>query len=118
MAVPLVLAGERAIVARPASAAAAAPQIDKIAASAMRQALAWQERKLVFEETPLREAAAQFNRRNLTQLILADEELGARPVGGVFAADNVAAFVRLLETAGDIVAEPRGGHEIVLRRAR
>ena len=85
-------------------------------AAAIAQALAWQERKLVFADTPLHEVVAQFNRRNRTQLVLGDPALAARPVGGTFAAENVEAFVRLLETAGDIAAATRGEREIVLHR--
>jgi ferric-dicitrate binding protein FerR (iron transport regulator) len=43
-----------------------------VAPEVVRAALAWQERRLVFAETPLREVVAQFNRRNRLQLIVAD----------------------------------------------
>jgi transmembrane sensor len=111
---PLLAAGQRAVLEREAPAAPA--RIDAVAPAAIAQALAWQERKLVFADTPLREVVEQFNRRNRTQLALGDPALAARPVGGTFAADNVEAFVRLLEAAGDIIAAPRGEREIVLHR--
>jgi transmembrane sensor len=94
------------------------PRIERVELPAIRQALAWQERKLVFVETPLRDVVAQFNRRNATQLILADVALEERPVGGTFAADNVEAFVWLLESAGYVTVERRGTREIVLRKAQ
>ena len=47
-----------------------APVVEKITNDALRAALSWQERKLVFSETPLRDVVAQFNRRNRLQLIL------------------------------------------------
>ena len=84
----------------------------------MQEALAWQERKLVFAETPLREVVAQFNRRNRVQLRVPEPELAARLVGGTFAADNVEAFVRLLEGTGVAIAEHHGESEIVLRTVR
>ena len=118
-------ANERLLVpdipASPASAAqpgTAPPVVEKISPDLLRAALAWQERKLVFADTPLREVVAQFNRRNRLQLILADPSLAERPVGGTLAADNAEGFVRLLEGGDAIRIERRGEFEIVLRAAR
>lgn len=97
---------------------ATAPVVEKITAEALREALSWQERKLVFSETPLRDVVAQFNRRNRTQLLLGDPALADRPVGGTFAADNVEGFVRLLEGSGTIAVERRDETTVVLRAAR
>jgi transmembrane sensor len=111
-----VTANERLVV--PTVAAAAAPAVEKISPETVRAALAWQERKLVFADTPLREVVAQFNRRNRLQLALADEALGARPVGGTFAADNAEGFVRLLEHGATVTVERRSETEWVLHAAR
>lgn len=110
----LLEASERTVV----PADAGPPRVERVSMDRIREELAWQERKLVFADTPLRDVVAQFNRRNLVQLTIGDPDLAGRPVGGTFAADNVGAFVRLFEEAGDIVAERRGEREIVLRRAR
>jgi len=120
----ILSANERAFIATapastPAAArAAVAPVFEKIAPEALREALSWQERKLVFAEKPLREVIAQFNRRNRMQLVLGDSTLAERPVGGTFAADNVEGFVRLLEGSGTITAERRDEMTVVLRAAR
>lgn len=97
---------------------APAPVVEKITTEALRAALSWQERKLVFSETPLRDVVAQFNRRNRLQLILGDAVVAERPVGGTFAADNVEGFVRLLEGSGTIAVERRDETTVVLRAAR
>jgi transmembrane sensor len=113
---PHLVAGQRVVIApgaRPASLA-----IETVDSDALREALAWQERRLVFIDTPLREVAERFNQRNRTQLILGDPSLADKAVGGTFAADNVHAFVRLLESSGDIVSERRGDHEIILHLVR
>ena len=94
------------------------PVVEKITSEAIREALSWQERKLVFSETPLRDVVAQFNRRNRVQLVLADAALAERPVGGTFAADNVEGFIRLLEGSGAITVERRDEMTVVLRAAR
>lgn len=104
----------KAAAARPA----ALPVIEKIRPAAVREVLAWQERKLVFAETPLREVVSQFNRRNRVQLIVDDPVLAARPVGGTFAADNIEGFVRLLAGSGTVAVERPGEFEIVLRPIR
>lgn len=116
---PLIQAGERVVIPKVAVTVAdvTPPRVEKVAPAAMWEALSWQERKLVFSETPLSEVIAQFNRRNFTQIVILDEELGSRPVGGVFASDNVGAFVRLLEEAGDVIAENGGDREVILRKA-
>jgi transmembrane sensor len=121
-ALTLVAANERVVIGL-GPAAAAAPQspaapVEKLSPETVREALAWQGPRLVFVDTPLAEVVAQFNRRNPVQLILADAELGAIPVGGTFRAENLEAFVRLLATDNDIAVEyPDAGH-IVLRRRR
>ena len=101
-----------------AQTGAALPAVEKISPELVRTALGWQERKLVFADTSLREVVAQFNRRNRLQIILADDTLAERPVGGTFAADNVEGFVRLLEKGLPIRIERRSEFEIVLHAAR
>jgi len=71
-----------------------------------------------FVDVPLRDVVARFNRRNETQLIVENADLGDRKIGGLIDLNQVDAFARLLEQDGDIVAERRSGREIVLRRAR
>jgi transmembrane sensor len=113
-------ANERVVVSvAPASAVAgslAPPVIEKVAPEVVREALAWQGPRLMFVDTPLADAIAQFNRRNPVQLELADVELGALPIGGSFRAENVDAFVRLLASGGDISVERSSPNRIVLRR--
>lgn len=117
----LLTANERAlIVSAPLKTAAAPPVpiVEKVAPEALREALSWQERKLVFAETPLRDVVAQFNRRNRLQVVLGDAALVERPVGGTFAADNVEGFIRLLENSGTIRVERHGEAMVVLRVAQ
>lgn len=95
----------------------ALPVVERISPEMVRAALAWQERRLVFADTPLREVAEQFNRRNRLQLVIADPALDERRVAGTFAADNAEGFVRLLEGSRTIVVERRGEFEILLRAA-
>jgi transmembrane sensor len=112
---PQLVAGQRALIA-PEGAVANAP-IERVSADVLSAAVRWHSQVMTFSDLPLRDAVVLFNRRNDTQLVLADEKLGAQKIGGTFAADQVEAFVRLLEKDGDVVAERRGAREIALRRA-
>ncbi len=111
---PLVSAGERVIVSSVATSSP--PLVEKIAATALSESLAWQRRLVDFADEPLSEIVRQFNLHNRVQLVLADSALGAQRIGGTFARGEVEAFVRLLERDGEIVAERRGDIVIVLRR--
>ena len=108
-------AGERTVVGH--GAASATPTIETVPADALNAAVRWHSRLMTFSDLPLRDVVVLFNRRNSLQLVLADEKLGDQRIGGTFAADQVEAFVRLLENDGDILAERRGSAEIALRRA-
>lgn len=116
---PLLLAGQRAVVALEAQAPGEAPlAVQTVPAEVMREELAWQGPRLVFVETPLAEVVRQFNRRNQVQLVIADRELDGLPVGGSFRPENVEAFVRLLANENAIAIERSGSDSIVLRRNR
>lgn len=116
----LVEANERTLVgtASPeqplAFSSARSPTVERLSTEALREALSWQERRLVFSETPLRDVAAQFNRRNRLQIVLGDPVVAARPVGGTFATDNVEGFIRLLEGSGRVRVERRDAMTVVL----
>jgi transmembrane sensor len=108
----LVAANQR--LAIPLAAATAVPAIERLAPADVRATLAWQRRVTDFSDTPLAEAAARFNRHNTLQLVVVDPVVGARRIGGMFALDDVEAFVRLLERDGIIRAE-RAGDTVWLR---
>jgi transmembrane sensor len=59
------------------------------------QRLLWREGRLRFDDTPLRDVAAEFNRYNTIQLVITDEATGDVEIGGTFRLDDVEAFARL-----------------------
>jgi len=91
-----------------APAAAPAPVIEPLAPADVRAVLSWQRRVTDFSDTPLAEVTARFNRHNVLQLVITDPALGSRRIGGMFALDDVEAFVRLLERDGIIRAKRQG----------
>ena len=94
---------------------AAAPEVATLTPSEIARVLAWQHRLLNFTATPLGEVVAALNRRNATQLVLADPGLAALRVSASLRSDNIHGFVNLLETGFDVRAEHRGDAEILLR---
>lgn len=62
----------------------------------LNASLGWLQGKLVFDQVSLAEAARQFNRYGRKQLVIEDDAAARIVIGGVFDADNVEAFTRLL----------------------
>jgi transmembrane sensor len=110
----LVSAGERLVMPRKVPA----PVVEKISPDALRETLGWQSRLADFADAPLADVVARFNARSRVQLVIEDEVLAQRRIGGTFALDEAEAFVRLLERDGEIVGERHGETEIRLRRTR
>lgn len=91
-------------------------QIATLSLGEIERVLSWHHRLLNFTDTPLSEVVANFNRRNVVQLVLIDAELASTRITASFRSDNVEAFVRLLEAGFGTRAERRGETEILLLR--
>jgi len=75
--------------------------------------LNWRDGFLVFRNTPLSEAVAEFNRYSSRKLVIIDPAIADIPIGGNFRWNNADAFVRLLEQGFDVRARHHG-HEVLL----
>jgi transmembrane sensor len=111
----IVTVGQKAIVSR---AAVSAPAIAPVTTDDIARELAWQAPRLEFNETPLAEAVAEFNRLNRHQIEIGDPALGDRRIGGTFRPDNVDGFLRSLESALDVRADRVDGERTVLHPRR
>lgn len=111
-----LVAGERAVVNT--AAPAVQPVVAAVSASEISRTLAWQGVRLEFGALPLAEVVTEFNLRNRQQLVVGDAATGRLRVGGSFRADNVDAFVRLLEASFGVSAERRADGALVLRRQK
>lgn len=78
-------------------------------------ALAWRDGYLVFRDTSLAEAVAEFNRYSVHQIVVQGPEIGAMPLTGKFRATNSEAFINLLQRTFHIRAQTASG-EIILSR--
>jgi transmembrane sensor len=71
----------------------------------VRQAVAWQQRKIAFEQRPLGEVADEFNRYGSIPIEIDDAALRALPITGVFDAYDVDSFVAFLQTLDGVRVE-------------
>ncbi len=67
--------------------------------------LDWRDGLLAFRDTPLAEAAAEFNRYNARQIVIDDDQAGALRVGGSFRWNNAEGFVHLVEQGFPVRAD-------------
>lgn len=70
------------------------------------KAIAWTERRLVFDGDSLATVARELNRYNREQLVIADAVLAEQPISGVFNANDPATLLSFLETVGGLRVEP------------
>ena len=81
------------------------PVVTHVSSQEMDRALAWQRPRLEFDDMPLAAIVEEFNRHNPHKLVINDANTGELRIGGTFRADNVDAFVRLLESSFGVTAE-------------
>lgn len=114
-----LVVGQRAVISRTA-AAKRKPEVavDEMGRAEIEDELGWQSTRLVFNNTPLDEVIEGFNRYNRQRLTLGDPRLKQRSLTGVFRADNLEGFIRLLRASVDVKAEAREDGETVLLPAR
>jgi transmembrane sensor len=113
---PLITAGHKAVLSL--SPRADATVIEAVTAAEMEERLAWKPRLLEFDEAPLAEIAAEFNRGNPVRIEIAGSGLRARRLSAMLRSDNVEGFVRLLETDFGITASRLRDDVIVLQARR
>lgn len=99
-----------------AHANAASVLLQKTAAPAAQEALSWRQGVLVFHDLTLAQAAAEFNRYNARQIVVDDPAIAALTIAGSFRANNVEAFVRLLEKGYPVRAQVEGDRVLLTGR--
>ena len=115
-AAPVYLSAGAKLTVPLAEVAVTLPKPESAGADAIAAELAWRERRIEFNGTPLTEAIGYFNRANAIQLALASDDIGALRISGVFWTDDAEAFARNLEVSLGLTAFPAGPQRIILRR--
>jgi transmembrane sensor len=114
---PNLTAGQLAMIANSADASREPTiRVRDLSPTELEGALAWQSLRLEFADIPLREVVKEFNRFNARKLVIEDADTGNIAIGGTFRADNVDAFVRLLEIGFSVAARDRGDAIILAHR--
>jgi transmembrane sensor len=112
-------AGSADVVLLPAGSAAHAAEtgvlVKEETAAEVEAALSWRQGYVVLHDTPIAEAAAEFNRYNTRKIVIADPEVGNIRIGGNFRSTSTDAFVRLLADGFPIRVDERE-EEIVLTK--
>jgi transmembrane sensor len=89
--------------------------IERRSSEEAANAIAWRERRLVFERTALEHAVEEFNRyHDSTPLRLENIEPGSHHYSGTFNADDLRSFTDLLSRERGLAVEQRA-NEIVIR---
>ncbi len=83
--------------------------------TALDRSSSWRRGVLVFDNTSLSEAVAEFNRYNRTKLIISDAETGSRKIYGTFPTTDVDAFSRLARAVFGLKVERRGDQTVISR---
>src|SRR5690606_28245078 len=107
---PHLVAGQQAVIDGPAV------HVTDLSPAQIEAALAWQSFRLEFTAMPLRDVVAELNRYDSRQLVIEDPATAEMTIGGTFRADNVEAFVRLLDVGFEVHAEVRGDDLVLTRR--
>jgi ferric-dicitrate binding protein FerR (iron transport regulator) len=72
-------------------------QDHKIITAREENVLAWKDKKLFFEKTPLRTAIQKIEELYGVKIILANEKLGDKPISGIMMNDNLDVLLQALE---------------------
>jgi transmembrane sensor len=79
--------------------------------------LSWRSGVLMFRQSTLADAAAEFNRYNVQQIVIDDASIASLPIEGNFRATNAADFAHLLENGYPVVAKEEADRIVLKARA-
>ncbi|HEV2562230.1 MAG TPA: FecR domain-containing protein [Rhizomicrobium sp.] len=77
--------------------------------------LGWRRGVLVFNHTTLADAAAEFNRYNSRKIVLADDDVARRVIGGAFTVTDVHRFALVVRDALKLGIKDRNGDIVISR---
>lgn len=77
----------------------AAAAVEPVSSAAVETALAWQSGDIVFVDTPLSQAAAEYNRYLLRKIVIEDGAVAEIRVGGRFVSSDPADFLQAISTS-------------------
>jgi transmembrane sensor len=99
-----------------ARTAQAAVLVDQPPPMEVEQLLSWRTGYIVFRETRLADAVADFNRYTNRKIVIEDPAIASIRIGGNFRSDNADAFLSLIQSGFPIRVEQRSDRIVLTRR--
>ncbi|SEL18698.1 FecR family protein [Pseudoxanthomonas sp. GM95] len=89
-------------------------QVREDLASGAEGASAWTHNQIAFDDTPMEQVAAEFNRYNTVQLRIDDPRLASMRISGMFSSRDLDSFVLYLRSMPQTRVEQRPGQIVVV----
>jgi transmembrane sensor len=99
-----------------ARTAQAAVLVDQPAPMDVEQLLSWRTGYIVFRDTKLADAVADFNRYTNRKIVIEDPAIANIRIGGNFRAENADAFLSLMQSGFPIHVEQQGDRIVLTKR--
>jgi transmembrane sensor len=90
--------------------------IDQPTSTQFEQLLSWRTGHLLFRDTTLADAVAEFNRYTSRKIVIADPAIAGIRIGGSFHSDDIEAFLWLLQDGFPVEVEQRSDRIILTQR--
>jgi transmembrane sensor len=116
-AVPLVQAGERAVVSK-SDRARPSVRVSPMSPQEMAEATSWNQPLMPLNGSTLAQLAEDYRLRTGRRIVIADPEIGQIQFGGALPGDDPEGFVWLLQSKFGIESERTADGTLVLRKAR
>ncbi len=87
----------------------------EIATANIQRVTAWTIGQIIFDDEPLTSVVERVNRYGGTQIVIADSQVGAMKISGVFNAGDVLGFVEIVTHYLPVRAVSEGPHTIALQ---
>ncbi len=115
---PVVISAKTALAAGEIAQIERSGHIQRNEKANVSNAVAWRQRRLVFDRTPLEDIVSEFNRYNRNiRLRLVNVPEGTHHYSGGFDADDPRSLALYLSKEPDLVVDQRGGEIIIQGRA-
>ena len=90
--------------------------VHEAAGAEVEELLSWRSGYVVFRDTALADAVAEFNRYNTRKIIIEDPAIAAIRIGGNFRSNNTDAFLWLLQSGFPVTVEETHDQVVLKRR--
>ncbi len=90
--------------------------VEQPAPAQVEQLLSWRTGHIIFRDTALADAVADFNRYSTRKIVIEDPAIAGIRIGGNFRSGDVDAFLWLLHNGFPINVEQRGNRIVLTRR--